>query len=557
MNFYVTIGVIYWVHIMLIRANIEEKYIGLKELYKDLSIEINENEKVGLIGRNGTGKSTLIKILSGGDKDYQGSVEIKRGTQIALTEQEHYGETTPLEYILSSIKEYSHLKRIIDSFSDTETDLEKVYEYTDAVNRFSELGLYNIEDKIVNSLESYGINLEQSLSPVTRLSGGEKRFVELVKVKFLNPDIALIDEPTNHLDSEGKEVFIDWFKNTKHSVLVITHDREVLKYVDRILELKDKKIDIFKGNYDSFLKQNSILSVSSIDSYEESLRAIKGLKVQIENAKAKRKRSKAHKVIMDRLEVQKEKIETKLEKPSIWIDQESTEKFNKKVTDKYNKYKDHNIALVTRANRELKRDLLIVKDLSVGYSNPLMRQVSFTLSTGDRIRIKGRNGAGKTTLIKTIIASVYDTPLTAKIFSGQIQTNLKTVLGVYEQEVNPSLFEYTLADAIVKIYAENHEEINNQKVSMLMGRYLFDPQIDRDILVKNLSGGQKARFQLIKMFIKNPNLLILDEPTNHLDLPSIEELEKMLLSFHGAILYVSHDNYFVKKIMGSEIDIHF
>jgi ATPase subunit of ABC transporter with duplicated ATPase domains len=540
---------------MLINIDIKEKSIGNKILYEDLAFSINDNEKVGFIGRNGTGKTSLFKIIEGVDKDFSGTVDLKKNINIIITKQEYLNEEdiTVIDYILNNIPRFIELKNIIDTYPETMgNDMDKIQIYTDAITDFSELGYYSIEDKIKNSLSSYKIDKEKYLMPLINLSGGEKRFVELVKVMYSNCDIALIDEPTNHMDDIGKTDFISWFKDTKHSIFVITHDRDVLNYVDKIIEIKDKKAFSFIGNYDAYLKQNSLQNITNIKTYEEAIKSGAYLKKQIQSIK-KRGAHASTRVMYERVEREYKKIESSLEKPSIWIDKESIENSNQKVIDKYEKYKDKNIKLQNTTSKEEKRILIEVKNLSIGYSERLFSNINFSLSHGDRIRIKGKNGAGKTSLIKTIISTIFEEKPVAQIYEGEIKFNPKVVLGIYEQEIDLKYMKMTLSDAISNIYNEKKIEIPN--INKILKDYLFNPSQDRDLPIEYLSGGQKARFQIIKMLLENPNVLILDEPTNHLDLPSIEELEASLLEFNGAILYVSHDSYFVKKIMGETIEI--
>ncbi len=540
---------------MILNVKINEKSIGTKSLYEDLSFFINENEKVGFIGRNGTGKTSLFKIIAGLDSDYKGSIDVKKDTKIILTQQEYLDikKISSIDYITQSLPDYIKLKNTMEKYVDImKNDMDMISIYTEAVTLFSEYGYYSIEEKVLNSLLKYKIDPEKARMPLIDLSGGEKRFVELVRVMYSKCDIALIDEPTNHMDDIGKNDFISWFKSTNHGICVITHDRDVLNYVDKIIEIKDRKAFIFSGNYDSYLLQNSISNVTNIESYEDSLKSLDRLKKQMEGIK-KRGAHASTRVMYERVEKEHNKIKKEIEKPSIWIDEESIKDVNKKVIDKYEKYKDKNISIKINNIKENKSILLTVKNISIGYEFPLFKNISFTLSHGDKIQIKGRNGAGKTSLIKTIISIIENTPHSTKIYDGEILPNDKIKLGIYEQEIDSYYFNMKLKDAIEDIYRLEKIEIPN--VNKILNDYLFDPAKDSDLLISNLSGGQKARFQIIKMLLKNPNLLILDEPTNHLDLPSIEELENVLKNFHGGILYVSHDSYFIKKLKGEVIEI--
>jgi ATPase subunit of ABC transporter with duplicated ATPase domains len=200
--------------------------------------------------------------------------------------------------------------------------------------------------------------------------------------------------------------------------------------------------------------------------------------------------------------------------------------------------------------------LLQVDKLSLGYDGvPLFNDVSFSLHEGERIRLHGRNGAGKTTIVSAVMAKIHDQPLSSERFAGHIISENKVRLGHYEQEIDAKYLPLTLAQAIEQVFMDKDVPVGEQVVKQMLGNYLFDPVSDGAKLVKRLSGGQKARFQMIRMLANTPEILILDEPTNHLDLPSIEELENALVDYHGAILYISHDSYFADKLDGKTVNI--
>jgi ATP-binding cassette subfamily F protein 3 len=225
----------------------------------------------------------------------------------------------------------------------------------------------------------------------------------------------------------------------------------------------------------------------------------------------------------------------------------------KKVGDNYDKYKAKNIRIGKSQSAKQAHELLRFEDLQLGYDgNALFTPLNLSLQHGERLQLIGRNGVGKTTLVRAIAAaSLGQKPTT--LVHGAIACNNKLQLSVYDQEINPALLQMTLAQAVAKIYDDLQIPTSEEAVMRVMGDYLFDPHADGRLLVQQLSGGQKARLQIIKMFANNPNLLILDEPTNHLDLPSIEELENNLMKYHGALLYVSHDSYFAQNLGGERL----
>ena len=549
---------------MIANIDIADKSFGDKVLYSGLEMKFNAFEKVGLIGRNGTGKTTLFNILTGVDTDFAGEVDFKKNLVVIDSRQEHHGfEHLPiLEYILDDLPEYSSLKHILDTYPETMgTSMKKMEEYSDVLERFTVLGYFDVEEQIVRSLEAYQISSDKISGTLGQLSGGQKRFVELVKVQHARADIALIDEPTNHMDYVAKERFLDWFKAAKEAVVVITHDRDVLHHVDRIIEIRDGRAFNFKGNYDDYLKTNATKITSQVNEFTITQRRMSNLKENIVRFRKLKERSRdpgtIHRFKSLEVKASTELSELeKLEKPSFWIDRESVSGLNTKMSEAYEEHKARNIIIRARTKATKSSNLLVdVSKVSLGFNEPLFEEVGFKLREGEKIRLHGRNGAGKTTLIKAIIATAEGNKPESTIYGGVIDPMRELKIGVYEQEIGPQYLNMTLANAIEHSFMAKDVKIGDQKVKQLLGDYLFNPNTDGDVPVSRLSGGQKARFQLMNMLANDPALLILDEPTNHLDLPSIEELEDALSQYHGAIIYVSHDSYFVKNLGGESVPI--
>ena len=551
---------------MILSANITEKSFGNSLLYTDVTVEIDENEKVGLIGRNGTGKSTLFHILNGDDIDFQGKLHVKSGAIVISSRQEHHGheDKTALEYIQGDLPEYQKLTHIISTYPDRMGDNTRlIQEYTDALERFGELGYYEIEEDIEQAFDKYQIDPAFIHKPLGGLSGGQKRMVELIKVQRSRGHLALVDEPTNHMDYVAKDSFISWLKATKEAVLVITHDRDVLDNVDRMIEIRDGVSYSFNGNYHEYLKSNKGKVTSELGTYDQVQKRIKSLEQQAAQSHRMRYKARTPNAVR-RFRAQEEKalaeIEElkKVEKPSFWIDQDTAASMRNSSAEAYDKYKATNIKVRTRKKTSdgSDRSLIQVEKLSLGYDNmPLFANMSFSLREGERLRIHGRNGAGKTTLIKALVSEVKELLYGSQVLGGKIEVEKALQIGVYEQEINPIYLKMHLSEAIEHIYTDRELSITNQRVKQLLNDYLFDPVEDAEKPVEQLSGGQKARLQLIAMLANDPQILVLDEPTNHLDLPSIEELENALVPYHGAILYVSHDSFFADKIGGETIAI--
>ncbi|MEI7819169.1 MAG: ATP-binding cassette domain-containing protein, partial [bacterium] len=260
--------------------------------------------------------------------------------------------------------------------------------------------------------------------------------------------------------------------------------------------------------------------------------------------------------LVRRLQREIEALEEKTVKPTIWIDQDSMGQMKRSQSEQYDKYKAKNISL-KGANQDSignQTNLVDVYSLSLGYDKPLFSGVNFQLRAGERLQIVGRNGAGKTTLVDALCAVVSEEELSCKIFDGVIDPSPKLVIGRYEQEMAGRYLDDTLGEAITKVYRAVDRQVNEEIIFQLLNEFLFERH-DGNTPVRQLSGGQKARLQLISLFASRPNLLILDEPTNHLDLPSIEELENALKRYDGAILYISHDSYFASNLGGDVVRV--
>ncbi len=551
---------------MIADITITEKSFGAKSLYKNLRFSIGDDEKIGVIGRNGVGKSTLLGILAGTDTDFTGDIVWRRGVSVVSSRQEYHdaAHKTVLQYILDDLPEYAVLSQIIETYPAIMGDSpRKITEYTEALQRFSDLGYYQSEQLIIEDLKNVQIPEEKAHGLLGELSGGQKRLVEVVKIMHSHAHLALIDEPTNHMDFAAKAKFIDWMRSASEAMLIITHDRDVLRAVDRIIEIRDGEALVFAGNYDHYLRQNAMSTTGAMNEYEVVQRQIANLRDKVVQFRRLKERARDPDTIKQfkRREQQAAaelaELET-IEKPTFWIDKASADNLGLKSGAQYAKFKAKNIRIHGAADVDgHARVLVSVRDLRLGYGDaPLFESVSFDLREGERVELRGRNGAGKTTLIRALLDSSPSSNrrLSSTVFAGLIEVDSKVKIGVYEQEVGRELFDLTLGAAIVSIYLSRQLAISDTKVRQLLSDYLFTPG-DKDVPVAQLSGGQKARVQLISMMAGAPNLLILDEPTNHLDLPSIEELEHALVAYKGAILYVSHDSYFQAAIGGRSVAI--
>lgn len=549
---------------MIADIHITEKSFGDKTLMKDVKFSVDDGEKVGVVGRNGVGKSTLFGILAGTDNDYTGEVIFRRGITVATTAQEHHGlgDQTVMSYILGGLPEYSKLKKIIDEYPLTMGDnMRKIEEYTQALERFDQKGFYQVEEKIERELSNFQLD-GYGNRRISSLSGGQKRLVEIVKIMHSEAHLALIDEPTNHMDYVAKQQFIDWMNSQPHqAMLIITHDRDVLGQVDRIVEIKDGQAVSYRGNYDAYLKQNAQATTAGMNNFEQIEKRIVNLKQKVLDYQRLKEKSRNPGTIQKfkRLEneARAELAElSEMEKPTFWIDKESVGRLDYKSAERYGKFKSRNIRLSMKdASSRSQHVLVRAENVAVGIGERILfEDVNIDLREGEAIEIRGRNGAGKTTLIRMILASGKSFDGGPILYSGDIFLDPQVRIGVYEQEIDERYLSDPLEKVIEKLYMSRDLSISDTKIRQLLADYLFT-DADRMTPLARLSGGQKARFQIIAMLANDPQLLILDEPTNHLDLPSIEELETALTKYSGAILYVSHDNYFREKLGGKVVQI--
>ena len=623
---------------MIADIHITEKSFGDKTLMRDVKFSVDDGEKVGVVGRNGVGKSTLFGILAGTDTDYTGEVIFRRGITVASTAQEHHGlgDQTVLSYILAGLPEYASLKKIIDEYPETMGDnMRKIEEYTQALERFDQKGFYQIEEKIARELDNFQLS-GCGERPLGSLSGGQKRLVEIVKIMHAGAHLALIDEPTNHMDYVAKQQFIDWMSSQpRQAMLIITHDRDVLGRVDRIVELKDGQAVSYRGNYDAYLKQNAQATAAGMNNFEQVEKRITNLKQKVLDYQRLKEKSRNPGTIQKfkRLEheARAELAElSEMDKPTFWIDKQSAGQLDYKSAERYGKFKARNIRLSMKDAASRSQHVLVrVEDAAVGVGERILFEgVNIDLREGEAVELRGRNGAGKTTLIRmllgqrrgsdsslsgksmvsrTVLPDAFDLEETAGsrtaasapqssarahsslksppeifrkrsaetsatrerstvsgvegvapaapiLYSGNLFLDPQVRVGVYEQEIDERYLADPLQASIEKLYLSRDLPISDTKIRQLLADYLFT-EADRMTPLARLSGGQKARFQIITMLANDPQLLILDEPTNHLDLPSIEELETALAKYSGAILYVSHDNYFRQEIGGEVVQI--
>ena len=512
---------------MLIQLNNITKNFVVNEIFSNVKMEINDKDRVAIVGRNGAGKSTLLKIISGELSFDSGERTVSKNTTIGYLSQEFI--------VREDLSIYEEMITCFDEIISLETNLEKLsYELTPEniekdpglLDRFDRLQNevlthkdYHYKSKIESVL--YGLDFTKDVfdKKISTFSGGEKTRLSMAKLLLSEPDLLILDEPTNHLDMENVAWLENYLSSYNGAIVIVSHDRYFLdKVVNVVYNLEFGKLKKYVGNYSKFLKQYEEDYEKQLKEFTSQQKDIKRLEefVQKNIARASTsKMAKSRQKVLDKMEL---------------ID-------NPKKDDK-------------AANIEFKikeqsgRDVLMIENLKVGYDGKQVGSAyNFSVYKGDRIAIVGRNGIGKSTLIKTIAKK-------QNAIGGSVHYGSKVSLGYYDQKQA----EFESSKTILNELWDEYPLMKEAEVRTVLGRFLFRGDSVLKI-VRDLSGGEKARLQLAKLMLEKNNLLVLDEPTNHLDITSKQVLEDALENYEGTIVFVSHDRYFINKIANKVLDI--
>lgn len=495
-------------------------------ILEDVNFEIHDNEKIAIVGRNGCGKTTLLKLIAGDihmnnpDSDEEcgivmaGKQEIGFLRQISFTDGDVTVEDEIKKTFVPVFACEERMAEIEGLLSGDGENQKLLYEYDNLQKKMEALRGYTWQRDMEIMFQQFGFPLEDLKRPIGSFSGGQQTKVAFMKLLLSRPDIMLLDEPTNHLDLPTIEWLEGYLKNYDKAVVIVSHDRMFLdRIIDVTYEIEYHQIKRYPGNYTAFLKRKEENLIKQEKDYEEQQKEIQRLTEWIEkwkNTPTKVAATRSKRMAIEHM--------VKIEKPRRF----DTKTFHAMFTPRIESY----------------TDVLSARNLKIGYDKELS-QVSFALRKGERLAILGENGKGKSTLLKTLVGEVE--PLGGRFTFGE-----RVEWGYFDQQkavVNDADPEQTVLDN----FWEEYPKLLREEVRSALGSFLFSQE---EVMKKmgQLSGGEKVRLALCKMFQTKPNLLILDEPTNHMDIMGKQALEQMLHNFQGTVLFVSHDRYFVQQV---------
>ncbi|UXS76166.1 ABC-F family ATP-binding cassette domain-containing protein [Staphylococcus chromogenes] len=501
-----------------------------EEIFSHVNFEVKTGERIGIVGRNSAGKSTLMKIIAGVDDYDSGHISKVKGLKLGYLTQQMTLNTdeTVFEEMAKPFQEIKSIAQKMQQETDwlsqnadryeTEDYQEHLKRYELLSNQFEKMEGYQYESKIKTVLNGLDFTEEDYHRPINDFSGGQKTRLSLAQMLLSEPDLLLLDEPTNHLDMETTEWLEDYLRYFSGAIVIISHDRYFLdKIVTQVYDVALGEVKHYKGNYAKYVQLRDQYYEKRMAEYERQQADIKRLETFVDKNITRASTSGMAKSRRKQLE----KMEL-IEKPMLDA-------------------KSANIQF--DFDRNTGNDVMHIKDLEIGYSSPITQPISLEISKGDRIGIIGPNGVGKSTFIKTLALKI-------PAIAGTIQRGSNLKVGYYDQKQA----EFKSNKSILDFVWDQCREMPEKDVRAVLGRFLFT-QEDVKKVINDLSGGEKARLQLALLMLERNNVLILDEPTNHLDIDSKEMLEQALQNFEGTLIFVSHDRYFINALANKIFDL--
>lgn len=491
------------------------KSFGVRQVFSNVSFEIKEGDRVALVGPNGAGKSTLLKCILGIEELDEGQVVMSPVASIGYLQQDvNLGDASLAEEIETAWEDVHALENklqelttYLETHEASESDLQRL-DYLQ--NRLEWLGGYDYEQKTKRIVYGLGFTDEDLYKPANAFSGGQKTRINLAKALVRSPDFLFLDEPTNHLDMEMLEWLEGYLSSYRGGILIVSHDRYFMdRIVTGVVELDHHKATTYRGNYSRYvLQRDERLKADSI-AYEKQQEYIKKTEEYIDKYRAgiKSKMARGRQSQLNRLE--------RLEAPII----------------------SHSLDFKFPPAAMSADKVLVLDHVSIGYdtNKPIIDDISIVVRRGESVALIGPNGVGKSTMVKSIVGELV--PL-----NGHIDIGNRVQVGYFSQEHEELHDQWQVVDEIINNYNFTEEKARN-----VLGSFLFKGD-DVFKLVRDLSGGERARLALLKLFLQGDNFLILDEPTNHLDVPTREIVERALQQFGGTCFIISHDRYFLDQV---------
>ena len=512
---------------MLFRLSEVRKSYGTQDVLRGTTLQINPGEHVGLVGRNGSGKTTIFRLISGEETTDAGDVVRARGVRLGLLAQ-HVNFVAGATVHESALAAFGHLQQIEHEMHELEhrmaeapEDLDKVLErYSDLQHQFEREGGFEYGAKAEAILQGLGFDRTTWEMETEKLSGGQQNRLGLARLLLAEPDVLLLDEPTNHLDVDAVEWLEEFLLDYPSAFVIISHDRYFLdRACRRIIELENGKASSYTGNYSAYLVEREERREAQQRAYDNQQQLIAKTEEFIRRnlAGQKTKQAKSRRTMLAKLE----RID------AVRADQSSG---------------DFRLKSIERAGNHV----LTVEEAAVGYGEKVLaRDISFVLRRGECLGIIGPNGSGKTTFLKTILKKIPS-------LSGEIRWGSKVQIGYYAQQLD-DLDDRN--EIIMELRRVALPSATAGELRTFLAKFLFTGD-DVYKHVRDLSGGEKGRLALAKLIYSRVNVLVLDEPTNHLDIPSREALEEALDAYEGTIITISHDRYFLDKVATQILALH-